>query len=530
MSSTSTFTTRSYDEDCMKAAIAQSQVAVEEGCMPFGAVLVDDAGNILAAAHNCSAASSKRGGKGDVTRHAEVELVRKMGALDNIDGKDKTKCTIYASTEPCVMCAGAIYWSGVSRVVYGCSSEELEQTLSGPGGFDIPVERLYQMGRPGMRKMNIVGPLLAKEAMDVHRASGVWCKPITTNNDNGKHTNQDIETERSLLQSGLGAAPATRDFQVPVISMSTQDDDDDETILANQLWDAARTVGFFTVVDHGIPLELIQQAFAVSADFFSNQTREEKEEQSPFAKELNSGYEYFTQVRPSTGTADQKESLQVTARQGVMEGRWPPEKFQDTATQLLEHAHKLANRILTLLEKDACPLNEAGTLAKSHTLWAPDGQCTLRFLHYPPMEPETAKQLTTPDEQGKIHWRAGPHTDWDNVTLLFQQPGQAGLECCSNPHDTTKGERRWTPIDPVEGGIAINIGDMLARWSDGRLYSNLHRVRMPTVEECTPPSSRYSIAYFAQSDKATVIRSKEGEDPITAGDYILSRIRSNFES
>ena len=87
---------------------------------------------------------------------------------------------------------------------------------------------------------------------------------------------------------------------------------------------------------------------------------------------------------------------------------------------------------------------------------------------------------------------------------------------------------RWAPVDPVEGGVAINIGDMLARWSDGRLYSNLHRVRMPTAEECSPPSSRYSIAFFAQSDKATMIRSKDSE-PMTAGDYLLSRIRSNFE-
>ena len=50
---------------------------------------------------------------------------------------------------------------------------------------------------------------------------------------------------------------------------------------------------------------------------------------------------------------------------------------------------------------------------------------------------------------------------------------------------------------------------------------------MPTREECTPPSSRYSIAFFAQADKKTVIASRDSE-PITAGDYILSRIRSNF--
>ena len=51
--------------------------------------------------------------------------------------------TIYASAEPCVMCAGACFWSGVGRVVFGCSAEEMTK-LSGPGGFDIPIRDLYK--------------------------------------------------------------------------------------------------------------------------------------------------------------------------------------------------------------------------------------------------------------------------------------------------------------------------------------------------------------------------------------------------
>ena len=81
----------------------------------------------------------------------------------------------------------------------------------------------------------------------------------------------------------------------------------------------------------------------------------------------------------------------------------------------------------------------------------------------------------------------------------------------------------------MEGGIAVNIGDMLSRWSDGRLLSNLHRVRMPTAAECTPPKSRYSIGFFMQADKHVLIEPKDSE-PITAGDYIVGRIKSNFEA
>jgi tRNA(Arg) A34 adenosine deaminase TadA len=162
---------RLYDKVCIKAAIAQSQRAVEEGCMPFGAVLADASGKILLEARNGSVASAKRGGKGDVTRHAEMELVRKMATIEITEPHE---CTLYTSTEPCVMCAGAIYWSGVNRVVYGVSSGEMEQQVSGPGGFDIPIKKLYSMGRSGMRKIEIVGPLLADEAIQVHQNSGVW--------------------------------------------------------------------------------------------------------------------------------------------------------------------------------------------------------------------------------------------------------------------------------------------------------------------------------------------------------------------
>jgi isopenicillin N synthase-like dioxygenase len=259
---------------------------------------------------------------------------------------------------------------------------------------------------------------------------------------------------------------------------------------------------------------------------FFDQPTSAKAEQSPLDMSINCGFEHFAQVRPSTGVADQKESLQITAREGCMEGRWPSDRFQQTSLEFLEATHALAGKILTWLEPLAVPHVLEGTLAQSHTLWSHDGQCTLRYLHYPAMDKESTHKLL---EDG--YWRAGPHTDWTNVTLLFQQPDGKGLECCANPRraSSSSAPMAWTAVDPIEGGIAINIGDMLARWSDGRLYSNLHRVRLP--EDATRP--RYSIAFFAQSDKSVVLDAGGGgssSEPITAGEYILSRIRSNFAS
>ena len=261
---------------------------------------------------------------------------------------------------------------------------------------------------------------------------------------------QDIAVEASLKTTGLGSAAVVDDGVVPTIDLRQ-----DEAIVAQQLWEAATQVGFFTIIGHGIDASVVDQAFAASADFFA-QPVQVKQTQSPGDMKNNAGFEYFSQVRPSTGVQDQKESLQITARQGVMDGRWPSLEFRSKAEALLTAAHALAGRILTLLEPQAVPHNAPGTLAQSHTLWADDGQCTLRFLHYPAMEDANATAQLL--QQG--HWRAGPHTDWDNVTLLFQRPGESGLECCANPRTGNVSEMYWTKVDPVEGGIAVNIGDV----------------------------------------------------------------------
>lgn len=107
---------------------------------------------------------------------------------------------------------------------------------------------------------------------------------------------QDIAVEASLKTTGLGSAAVVDDGVVPTIDLS----DADKTKVTNQLWQAATQVGFFSVVGHGIPQSVIDDAFGVSADFFA-QPLEEKKIQSPGDMKNNAGFEYFDQVRPSTG-------------------------------------------------------------------------------------------------------------------------------------------------------------------------------------------------------------------------------------
>ena len=324
----------------------------------------------------------------------------------------------------------------------------------------------------------------------------------------------DVELERSLRNTTTGCAAAV-EGTVPTIDLTSAD-------AAEAIWAAATTVGFFSVTNHGIDEALIDRCFASSAGFFARELTAKKGA-SPFAPQLNSGYEFMTQVRPSTSTADQKESLQITARQGCMDGRWPtePARLEPDARLLMDAAHALGCRLLNLIEPLACPSicrparSRPRTACGAMTASARCGFCTTRRRCRP-------TRKTRPSGA-----RARTRTGAAARCSSSQRPGDEGLEMAANPR--AGGDGGWVAVNPVPGGIAVNIGDMLSRWSAGRLLSNLHRVRMPTAAECQPPRSRFSMAFFMQADKRALISSdREGDEDITAGDYILGRIKSNF--
>jgi isopenicillin N synthase-like dioxygenase len=151
-----------------------------------------------------------------------------------------------------------------------------------------------------------------------------------------------------------------------------------------------------------------------------------------------------------------------------------------------------------------------------HDPQSPDYQSTLRLLHYLPMA-----NATGADNNG---WRAGAHTDFDCLTLLHQRVDQGGLQLCPGKD---LADVAWTDVDPLPGVITCNIGDMLMRWSDDKLLSTLHRVRMPGTGEYTGP--RYSIAFFCQANKDAVIEGPgKSYAPITAHDYLQQRIAANY--
>ena len=107
----------------MRKALAEAHQAFEEGEIPIGAVVVCQ-DHVIARAHNLTETLH------DVTAHAEMQAI--TAAANELGGKYLTDCTLYVTVEPCVMCAGALGWSQMSRIVYGCRDEKRGYSVYAP--------------------------------------------------------------------------------------------------------------------------------------------------------------------------------------------------------------------------------------------------------------------------------------------------------------------------------------------------------------------------------------------------------------
>lgn len=140
-----------------------AQRARTHGNQPFGALLVDEQGVVLLEAENTEVTT------GDCTGHAETNLMRKASAEYSADFL--ANCTLYASTEPCPMCSGAMFWGNIRRVVFGLSEGALYSMRSqlSEEVIHIPCREFFAKGR---KSVIVIGPVLEEEAMKVQE--GYW--------------------------------------------------------------------------------------------------------------------------------------------------------------------------------------------------------------------------------------------------------------------------------------------------------------------------------------------------------------------
>ena len=266
---------------------------------------------------------------------------------------------------------------------------------------------------------------------------------------------------------------------------------------------ACTSTGFFVAVGHGIDAEL-SAALDGGRRFFG---------QPQSAKEATPRHERYGYVphRSSALDPDRASDLTEYIDLGLGDEVAMPalEGFEQTTRGYQQSALDVAHRLMAAI---AVALGSPPTFF-AERMGSP--QCRLRFLHYPP---------TPRDADGALPVLSSTHTDYGGITLLATD-GVPGLEVLP-----IGGE--WTPVVAPEGALIVNLGDMLARWTNDFYASTPHRVLG------APDRDRYSMPFFVNPDPSTVVEVMPScataeraarYAPVTAGEFLAMRIDSSAE-
>lgn len=285
---------------------------------------------------------------------------------------------------------------------------------------------------------------------------------------------------------------------------------------AQAFLDAAQSIGFFYVKNHGVPQELIDRAFEVSRQFFALPQNEKEQAR---ISERHRGFLRIGQAKmQGSTTQDLKESF-IWGREfptGMLDAlagnpmigrnQWPASLPQMPAilNAYFEQCVALGKTLLSVF---------AVALAVDPAYFIRNFDQTVTrgsILYYPPQPPEL----------GEKQFGVAPHTDYGCLTLLYQDP-TAGLQVRAK-------DGAWVTAVPIPETFVVNVGDLLARWTNNRFRSTPHRVINANG------SARYSIAVFVDPNFETPIAPVVHGDerpkfPVTTcGEYIRSRFDKSF--
>lgn len=208
-----------------------------------------------------------------------------------------------------------------------------------------------------------------------------------------------------------------------------------------------------------------------------------------------------------------------------MDGCWLPEDelpgFKEGSLGFMGKCQEVSEKLMLCFARGLG--FDDDYFVKAHDVSRAESQTVLRLLHYFEV-----------DSSGPVsgdYYRAGPHVDWDFITLLFQRAGQSGLEICPGREVSTDhgfGDV-WTKVEPQPGEIVCNIGDLLMSWSDDRFKSTFHRVKTPMEVGKDWFGPRYSMAYFNQPCTDAVIQGPGKKYPaVTGKEFTQTAMRRNF--
>lgn len=284
---------------------------------------------------------------------------------------------------------------------------------------------------------------------------------------------------------------------------------EDKEKVSKELIQVVKKFGFVYLTNYGISNDLTNKLFVFIKEFFDQPI--DKKLSVKRSLETFCGFsalfdEKLTNDRPS----DLKESYMLKQFGTPWPNDWP--EFKEFMEMFHAKCYSLAIEILRSFE---IGLNvEKNIFINKFS----NAECTvLRLLHYPPL----------PDHVEDKQIRAGEHTDYGGVSILFQDP-TGGLEVKTN-------DNKWIPAPFYENTVLINVGDAMEMWTNGSLKSTFHRVVNPTDEK--KHKSRYSAAFFCDPDLDTEIRCIEDfvsaerpakYSPILYKNHIMSKFKTTY--
>ncbi|PHH68204.1 hypothetical protein CDD80_177 [Ophiocordyceps camponoti-rufipedis] len=323
---------------------------------------------------------------------------------------------------------------------------------------------------------------------------------------------------------------------IPLIDFSrfVSGSPDERLSAARAMLQGFKSAGFIYLKNHPIPAEVLSRTFSRSADFFALPAAE-KQALGWTTPEANRGYSALgrekTSVKLDAGqiaeerasVPDLKESLEI-GREGhpVHENRWPEEgegKLRGFRVDMLDFFDRCRDVNYQVMTAIALAMGLEADFFQRF-IDACDNQ--LRLLHYPEVEVDVFRS-----KPGQV--RAGEHTDYGSITLLFQD-GRGGLQVKSPTGN-------FVDATPIEGTIVVNAGDLLARWSNDQIKSTLHRVVEPPRNEGKKYPPRYSIAYFCNPNHDSIIETIPGTytceeekkyEGIKSGDWVQMRLAATY--
>lgn len=304
----------------------------------------------------------------------------------------------------------------------------------------------------------------------------------------------------------------------------------DRALMAAEVDRICCETGFLAVTDHGVPQPIIDGAWAAARAFFDQTADVKQRARAPYP-----GYPYgylgpnSEALAASRGVAtppDLKESFNggplsrppgLTDKDALSfcyaDTIWPtaPANFRNSWQNYYRSMEDLAARIMVLFAAALKLPDDYFVRFIDHPISA------LRALNYP--------ELEVAPQPGQL--RAGAHSDYGSLTILLPQAGSKGLQI-ERPGSI------WMDVPPVPGAFIINIGDLMARWTNDRWVSTVHRVANPASAE-EARARRQSFAFFHQPNWfAQIVSLIPGEppkyQPVLSGPYLMGKFKSTVKA